>query len=151
MAEEKRQGTWKEKILVTLLVAYALILLVLACDQLFQLGIIRPELDRLLERDIQALSRVYQDAAIPQERREAMIEGIVNWHEFSVPHLIDSLQSTNSAEEAAARDCLLRIGARFFALKAYATKAGTDPEKWDTVQWKAWWKETRSLLDSRPT
>ena len=151
MDEEKLKGAWKENLLVAGLIIYALILLVLACDQLFELGLIRPELDRLLDRDIQSLSRVYQDAAVPKEQKEAMIENIVNWHEFSVPHLLDSLQSGNPAEQAAARDCLLRIGVRFFKLPAYATRKGTDPSKWDAGQWEVWWKETKALLDSRAT
>jgi len=140
-----------DNILVVGLVVYALVLAVLAADQLFNLGLFPPELDKMLRRDIRTLAAIVSDPNLTDEEKKAkaqpIAEEIVNYHEFSVPHLIKALESKDTRLHDPAAQCLVQIGARFFKLpEAQGKSFGTDPAKW-----KEWWKQTQAELDRRAT
>lgn len=85
-------------------------------------------------------------AAIPPEdakalaRRREATDYIINYHEFSIPHLIRALRKAEPPAQAAALYCLDQIARRFFR---YAGPDMTTPE-----EWSQWWKRTEAGLEN---
>ena len=139
------------KLALAALCLYVLVLAVLTADQVFELGIHPPELDRMIRTRIGVL----KDPALTPEQRAQNEELIIGYHEFSVPHLLRALPKAEGAQRESIVRCLQDIALKFFepedpealgrpspvALRKIAS-FGDDP-----VLWKGWWIETKHRLD----
>jgi hypothetical protein len=98
-----------------------------------------------LAKHVETLNRLREGLPEPQRQklteRWNTTEYIINYHEFSIPHLIRALRGEDKSGRAAATYCLHQIAARFFN---YRGSEGGDPERW-----KDWWRRTEAELERR--
>lgn len=86
--------------------------------------------------------------ALPGERQRAArqfaeenVEYVINYHEFSVPHLISALRRGAPPARDVAAYCLRRIARRFFRERE---DHGQDPDAW-----AGWWRRAEAELERR--
>lgn len=113
---------------------------VLTADNIFQLGLFPPKLDRILMADIAKL------ASQDEKEAKAAQEEIVSYHEFSVPPLLRAMERGDAAHQARCAECLRLIASRYFLSDAnYGT---------DSAAWRRWWSVIQAmdgLHDERPS
>lgn len=88
------------------------------------------------------------EADLPAETRKALAEYakddvnfVINYHEFSIPHLIRALRKGDPARKAAAAYCLKQIARQFFNYRG--------PEEQDPDAWQRWWRAKEAELERR--
>ena len=141
MADKTKPTPRQAKLLLLGLGAYVLVLAVLAADQVFGLGLLPPQLDTHISRNIKSLG----DTSLPPEKRRQVMRQIIDYHEFSIPHLINALEKGAPALRQPATFCLVRIGAEFFNLsEERARTLGSD-----ATRWRTWWRATEADLERR--
>ena len=136
-ADDAKKGNLLPNLIVAGFCIYALILAVLTVDQIFNLGLYPPKLDRMLSSHIQALG----NPDLKPEEKQALADELVSYHEFSVPLLLKAVKKGDPQVKPAALRCLQEIAARFF--DADIRPMGDDPAQLD-----AWWKDLRAKLDA---
>ena len=109
---------------------------------------LRPYAARIKELEAMAAELRRLRATVPAEKlkdlarhRDEDVEYVINYHEFSVPHLIRALRKGSPAVKAAAAYCLRQIAGRFFNHRG---DEGADPDKWGE-----WWAKKERELERR--
>jgi len=149
--EGQSRRRWAPRALLSGLGLYALVRTVLTADQIFDLGLYPPRLDRMIIARIGRLA----DRNLSVEERTNIEEWLISYHEFAVPHLLKALKKGEPAVVASATRCLQDIALKFFEpydprrpgqptpeAKRKIASFGSDP-----VLWEGWWIETRARLE----
>lgn len=134
--EEVKKQPWVGRALLYGLIAYALVLTFFTIDNVLGLGVVRPKLDRQINRQIETLG----DPNLTQEQRRGVMEEIISFHEFSVPLLLDAIEKGDPAVQRHSLRCLQEIAARFY--NQDIRSAGDDID-----QLRRWWDETQEWLE----
>jgi hypothetical protein len=102
-------------------------------------------LDRLADMTarLEKLKRDLPEPALKalEDHRDLNVEFVINYHEFSIPHLIDALERDDPLVKSTAAYCLHQIAWRFFR---YRAQEGEDPEAWSR-----WWRKQEAELERR--
>jgi hypothetical protein len=133
----EKRNNWLDQVVLTVFIVFVAGLALLTLDQFFGFGIIRPKLDRRIVNEINELA----DPTITSERRTALEQEIVSYHEFSVPLLIESIEKGKPAVKAPATKCLQEIARTYF---------NSDITSMDSnaTQLKQWWRTVQEQFKS---
>ncbi len=126
---------WLDQVVLVVFIVFVAGLVVLTLDHFLGFGIIRPKLDRQLLGEISELA----NPSLPAERRDALEQDIISYHEFSVPLLIESIEQGRSGVKEPATKCLQEIAHTYF--NSDIKSLDSDP-----VKLRQWWRTQEQQL-----
>jgi len=112
---------------------YVAAIYVLALDQSFHCGLF----PSLAEREIAVKVQQLGDPSLTKDKREAVVQDIVNWNSFSVPVLLKAIEQGPSPVHDPALKCLQTLALKYY--NEDLTKMGDDP-----VKLKQWWVDLQA-------
>jgi hypothetical protein len=116
---------------VTLLITYALTLVLGTIVASPAIGLVPATLDRELDSAAEVVRLG------PEEERRAASVLLVAHHEFSIPHLLNALDRASPDERDAVTSVLARIATTYFRLRP------SQLEKMNAAAWRDWWATAR--------